>query len=74
MIEDSDPVFVKIDEYKEILDVVEVIDKKIGSVKQRLSEIEDLKSQEEEEIMNWERDIEEINHKLDSLKQELHQD
>jgi len=74
MIEDSDPVFVKINEYKEILDVVEVINRKIGSVKQRLSEIEDLKSQEEEEIMNWVKDIEEINHKLDSLKQELHQD
>ena len=49
MIGDSNPVFVKIDKYKEIMDIVEVINKKVFNVKRLLSELEELKGKEEEE-------------------------
>lgn len=71
MISESNPVFVKIDKYKEILDIVEVINKKIVNVKQLLSELEELKNKEEEEIMNWEKNLDEITHKIESIQEEL---
>jgi len=71
MISESNPIFVKIDKYKEILEVVGVINKKIVNVKQLLSELEALKSKEEDEIMNWEKNMDEITHKIELLKEEL---
>lgn len=68
---DPNPVFVKIEKYKEILDIVEVLNKKVINVKNLLSDLEALKNQEEEEIMNWEKDLDEITHKVDSLREEL---
>ncbi|MBN2052332.1 hypothetical protein JW756_02410 [Candidatus Woesearchaeota archaeon] len=71
MISESNPVFVKIDKYKEILSIVEVINKKVNGVKQLLSELEELKSKEEEEIASWEKNLDEITHKIDSMQEEL---
>ena len=71
MIGESNPVFVKIDKYKEIMDIVEVINKKVFNVKRLLSELEELKGKEEEEIMGWEKDMDEITHKIESLREEL---
>ena len=71
MISESNPIFVKIDKYKEILEVVGVINRKIVNVRQLLSELETLKSKEEDEIMNWEKNMDEITHKIELLKEEL---
>ena len=71
MINEANPVFVKIDTYKEILDVVDVINKKIVNVKQLIAQLDDLKNKEEAEIMSWEKNMEEITHKIESLKEEL---
>ena len=71
MINESNPVFVKIDKYKEILDIVKVINKKVVTVKQLLSELEALKSKEEEEIMNWEKNLDELSSKIEFLHEEL---
>ncbi len=71
MINESNPVFVKIDKYKEILDIVEVINKKVVNVKQLILQLDELKTKEEEDIMNWEKNMEEITHKIESLKEQL---
>lgn len=71
MIKESNPVFVKIGKYNEILEIVEVINKKVANVKQLLSELEDLKNKEENEIMSWEKSMDEITHKLESMHEEL---
>ncbi|MBW2990286.1 hypothetical protein KY348_01125 [Candidatus Woesearchaeota archaeon] len=68
---ESNHVFVKIDKYKEILEVVEVINKKIVNVKQLLSDLEELKNKEEEEIMNWEKSMDEITHKTELIKEQI---
>nr|MCK4929568.1 hypothetical protein [Nanoarchaeota archaeon] len=72
--DESNPVFIKLDQYKEILDIVEVINKKVINVKQNLSELEELKNKEEEEIMNWEKNMDEITHKMESLHEELYKE
>ena len=71
MISESNPVFVKIDKYKEILNIVEVISKKVTGVKQLIAELEELKSKEEEEITTWEKNLDEITHKIESMQEEL---
>jgi len=68
---ESNPVFVKVEKYKEIMDIINVIDKKIGNVKQILSDLDELKSREDDEIANWQKNIEDVGRKLDSLKEEL---
>ena len=74
MMSESNPVFVKIDKYKEILSIVDVVNKKVLHVKQLLAELEDFKTKEEEEIMNWEKSMEEITQKIESMQEELSQE
>jgi hypothetical protein len=71
MISESKPIFVKIDKYKEILEIVEVINKKVTGVKQLLAEFEELRTKEEEELSNWEKNLEDITRKVESIKEEL---
>jgi hypothetical protein len=63
--------FVKLDKYKEVFEIIQVIDKKIITVKQLLSDLDELKRKEDEEIMNWEKNIDEISHKIEMIKDEL---
>jgi Sec7-like guanine-nucleotide exchange factor len=71
MISESNPVFVKIDKYKEILSIVDVINKKVVSVKQLLADLEQLRAKEEEEVRLWEKNMDEITSKLGSMQEEL---
>jgi hypothetical protein len=71
MISESKPIFVKIDKYKEILEIVDVVNKKVAGVKQLLTEFEELRTKEEEELSNWEKNLEDITHKIESIKEEL---
>lgn len=71
MINESKPIFVKIDKYNEILEIIEVVNKKVAGVKQLLTEFEQLRIKEEEELSNWEKNLEDITHKIESIKEEL---
>ncbi len=68
MISESNPVFVKIDKYKEIMDIIEVIDKKVSGVKEILAEIDELRAKEDQDIKVWEKNVEEITAKISSIK------
>ena len=58
------PMFVKIDEYKEILDIVNVMKKKIFDSKELLNKINDLKAEEDNELEKWFNQIEEIEKRI----------
>jgi hypothetical protein len=73
MINESNPVFVKIDKYKDILNIVEVVNKKVVGVKQLLAELEELKDKEAEELNNWKNNLDQITHKLEIMQEELTQ-
>ena len=66
--------FVKLEKYKDIFEIMQVIDKKIIHVKQMLTDIDELKRKEDDEISNWEKSVEEINHKMSLMKEELGQE
>ena len=65
------PVFVKIDEYKDVLDVVELIKNKIAQARDILRKIDDLKKEEESELQTWESSIEEIERRVEDIEQTL---
>ena len=63
------PVFVKVDEYKEILDVLDMIKGKIGEIRDTLGGINDLRNQEDSEISTWNAAIEDIGKKIEDIDQ-----
>ena len=65
------PVFVKIDEYKEVLDVMELIKNKIVQARDILGKIDGLKNEEDAELEMWKTSINEIEEKIDRIDNSL---
>ena len=61
------PVFVKIDEYKEILDVLDMIKGKIKEIRDVLGSINSLRNEEDAELAMWNNTINDIERKIDSI-------
>jgi hypothetical protein len=65
------PVFVKIDEYKEVLDVMELIKNKVAQARDILGRINELKNEEDSELEMWRANIEAIEGKIESMDNSL---
>lgn len=61
------PVFVKIEEYKEILDVLEMIKSKISEIRETLGGINSLRNEEDAELSMWNNTINEIEKKIEGI-------
>ena len=61
------PVFVKVDEYKEILDVLEMIKSKVKEIRATLGDINGLRNEEDAELAMWNSTINEIEKKIDGI-------
>jgi hypothetical protein len=64
-------VFVKIDEYKDILDIIDLIQEKIKEAKTILGKINELKNQEDAEIELWKNGILDVERKINFVDQTL---
>ena len=60
-------IFVKVNEYKEILDVLDMIKGKVNEIKGTLNSINDLRSEEDSEISMWNSAIDEIEKKIGDI-------
>lgn len=58
------PVYVKIDEYKDVLDVMNMIRNKIEDAKETLAKINELKNEEDAELELWHTGLEEVERKI----------
>lgn len=65
------PVFVKLDEYKEVLDIVDVIKLKIERAKNTVIKLEEVKESEDKEIKKWMKNLEDANTKILEVKKAL---
>jgi len=65
------PVYVKIDEYKEILDIVNMIKAKIDEAKGILHKIETLKSEEDTELDLWSNNMNDVERKVEFIDKTL---
>lgn len=58
------PVFIKIENYKEILDIVDVMKQKLRDTRQNITAIKQLKAQEDQELAEWEKNVAEVAKRL----------
>jgi len=65
------PVFVKVDDYKDVLNILDLVKNKIKEAKSTIHEINDLKNQEDSELAIWANEIADIERKIDFVDQTL---
>lgn len=58
------PVFVKIDEYKDILEIMGLIKSKLEQARSVLGKINEIKHQEDNELATWQQDLNEVETKI----------
>ena len=64
-------VFVKVDEYKDMLDIIDLIQEKVKEAKTILGKINDLKNQEDSELELWKNSLDDVERKLNFVDQTL---
>ncbi|MBW2964099.1 hypothetical protein KY363_01445 [Candidatus Woesearchaeota archaeon] len=65
------PLFVKVEEYKDVLDVLDLVKNKIKEAKMKIKEINDLKNQEDSELSIWANEITDIERKVEFIDQTM---
>ena len=58
------PVFVRIEDYKEVISIMGMIKEKIEEAKEKLGKLNDLKNEEDAEIELWHTGLEEVERKV----------
>ncbi|MFC1753150.1 hypothetical protein ACFL96_07110 [Thermoproteota archaeon] len=58
------PIFIKLDEYNELSDILNIIKVKVGEAREAIARINQLKQEEEAEIDLWLRELEEVEKKM----------
>ncbi len=67
------PVFVKIDEYNDVLAVVRGIRKKLDEAKETLLKVTDLKNEEDHQLEMWQNSLAELEKKVDFIDHSLNE-
>ena len=65
------PVFVKIEDYKNIVDVLHVSQEKLQTAKALLTKIQELKEEEDAELAAWQAELDDIDERLDHVSRTL---
>ncbi len=62
-------VFVKVEEYKAILELLNKIRERLNQARALLARVNELKQQEDQQIESWAKDIDDIEERLTSISQ-----
>ncbi len=65
------PVFVKIENYKQVEETISEIKSKIGEAQRILDKIQNLKTEEEKELAGWQAELRRIEDKIRATEQSL---
>ncbi len=68
---DRAPVFVKIEEYKDITDIMTIMREKMRQAKFLLDKVTELKAQEDRELANWTKELEDVENRLQNIDKTL---
>ena len=60
-------VFVKIDDYKDVLDVLDLVKGKVEEIRATLDNLNALRKEEDDEIQQWHAMIEDIERKIENI-------
>ena len=61
------PVFIKVDEYKDVIDIMQLVRTKLEDAKKALAKLNELKAQEDSELSSWQTNLDEIERKIDAV-------
>ncbi|MBW3019347.1 hypothetical protein KY329_04145 [Candidatus Woesearchaeota archaeon] len=61
------PVFVKIDEYKDVADIVSLMREKITQAKFLLDKIAEIKAKEDSELAAWSKELEDVEARVHNI-------
>ncbi|MBU0457679.1 MAG: hypothetical protein ABH824_02480 [Nanoarchaeota archaeon] len=67
------PVFIKVEEYDDVLDLVKLIKKKLDEAKSTLLKINDLKNEEDHQLEMWQNTLAEVEKKVDFIDHSLNE-
>lgn len=67
----KEPIFVKIDKFKDALANFEMIKEKLAEIDTLLKKIKETRTREQEEFDSWEKEIEEIKVKVEGIDEKL---
>ncbi len=65
------PVFVKVDEYEDVLNIIKLVRKKMEEAKETISKINELKNEEDHQLELWQNTLAEIEKKIDFIDHSL---
>lgn len=65
------PVFIKIEDYKDVLDVLDLIKDRLAEAKRTLADINELKNDEDAELELWSSTLSEIEKKVEGIDRTL---
>lgn len=65
------PVYVRIDEYKDILDIINLIKDKLNEARATLSKINKLKNDEDSELNLWKTELNDIEKRIEFIDNTL---
>lgn len=65
------PIYVKIDEYKDILDIMNLIKSKLAEAKATMGKINEIKNEEDSELELWRSELEEVERKIGFIDKTL---
>ena len=68
---DGAQIFVKIEEYKEILDILNILKNRMNEARETLNKINELKNDEDSELELWHTELEEIERKVGFIDKSL---
>jgi len=65
------PIFVRIEEYRDVLEVINLIKSNINDAEDLLSQINELKNEEDAEMERWQNSIDAIKRKIQFIDRAL---
>jgi len=65
------PVFVRMEDYKDVIDVLDLIKDRLAEAKRTLADINELKNDEDSELELWGSTLNEIERKLEGIDKTL---
>jgi hypothetical protein len=71
LMQEGAPIYVKVEEYKEVLDIIGLVKEKIGEADLVLNQISEIKSKEDIEIANWKSSLEDVKIKVSNIDKNL---
>lgn len=65
------PVYVKVDDYNDILDILQLTAEKVKKARHLLAKIQDLKKQEDDTVENWKHDLDVVESRILDIDRKL---